>query len=195
MKPKDIVRFLISFFLIFMLFGSTANATTINLDYSFSLTTDGTNPYGLSAGDIVTVYTTLDDTEGYSDSGYTTHTFSDDPNFIGDTSDPSFAMSFDFGNTSFYQGDDDDWSYWPAVSISDADGSISVIDFLWTADDDSSMVSIGVENIGDPIILTASSMDGTWSITGTPVPEPTTFTLFGLGLFTLAGICRKRSLK
>lgn len=175
MKFKYIARFFISSFLVIMLFGTAANAETLSFyDYDLTLITDGTNPFGMNDGDIVTISITVDSDSGISDGGYTTHNYATD----GD----AFELSFSLGLEDFDETDDTLWSNWPAVSISDTDNLVNVIDFGSIRDN--YLVSIGVAGAGDPITLTVST-----------IPEPGTLILFGLGLFSLAGLQRKQSLK
>lgn len=189
MLLKKTTQILIGILLAVVL-ASTANADTMTMDYSFVLSTEGDNPYELITNDIVTASVTYNQANGSgtADSDRSMHYHENDADFV---------FSLVLNNVTYTDADDDWASTWPTVTFLTPEWLIDAIDFETTDSTKESLVTIGTDT-GTIVLTVVSTLEvndpGYWSITGTPVPEPTTFALFGLGLFSLAGICRKRSL-
>lgn len=173
MKLKCIARFFISLFLITMLFGGTANATTLYTfdDYKVTVYTDGTNPFGMNTGDVVDVDIEIfDSATAYTSGIYTTYS-------------TGLSLSFVLADgTDFDQEDDTWWSAWPIVTVNTETSKIDSIEFRTISD--GYVINIGAsdEDIPSPIVMTISA-----------VPEPGTFALLSLALLSLTGLQRKRS--
>ena len=163
--------------LFLVVFASAANAATSSID--LTLTSIGTdNPYGLSVEDMVTVLITYDETAGDdSTAGLSMYTYE---------IDNTFSIEMVFGTQTYHASDDESWPNWPSVTFNTTgtDWSINSIDFYVVDEDLDYWVKIETDNIGDDITLTAGA-----------VPIPNTILLLGFGLFSLAGLNRKQSLK
>ena len=182
MLLKKTIQFLLSVLFIAAL-TSTANASTINTSIDLTVSFLDDDPYyDLEDGDLVTIDITYDDAQGDNAGFFSMHM---------PQNDTEFSIEMDFGKDAggtvvTYTTADDEYG-WPLVSFDyDATtgiiGDIDTIDFYVVDDDLNYWVRIETES-------------GNIALTAGPVPEPATFTLFGLSLLGLVGLHRKRSLR
>jgi hypothetical protein len=171
----------------------------VNIDYA-----DSINPFGVSAGDTFIGSTTYDETllTGYIPGWYAYETLSpldSDDNFAG-----LIGLSIPLGNVTFDEMDDREYPYFPSVFFSLSDPNIGepigidlVVDIgdldgfeglYYTAYMDSFRV-----DIMDGGTIIDSVVEGSFDF-ATPVPEPGTLLLFGIGLIGIEVFRRKKFL-
>ena len=185
MLLKQIIRSLLIVFLLTIGLTGIGNTATLTGTQTLQVTSiNAGNPYGLFAGSDVFVNYQIDTDQGYTDSGYSMHTFALNPFAPFNSSDSSFLFDLTFGTVHYLGSTDDRWNYFPAITfntaVNPADWTVNTIDFYTIDDSRQHWISIGIGPQGGPIEVHAG-----------PIPEPATLALFGMGLLSLAGISRK----
>ncbi|TQV74442.1 PEP-CTERM sorting domain-containing protein [Denitrobaculum tricleocarpae] len=159
---------------------------------------DASNPFGLSAGDVVTAIATYDDA-GIPAVGASNLAFD---------SDPTFSLTITFGNFTFEASDDDDFgSGFPRFQFSD--GALTGIEFERDGFAFGGFTDLTVgeftgqtqwfleDNIGSVEVL----LEGTWDFANAVtepndavvvVSEPGSLLLFAAGFIGLCGYSRRR---
>jgi hypothetical protein len=188
MRLKKAIRFLLGV-LFTVVLASAANAATSSLSVDLSLSSiDADNPFGYdpSATNIVTVFLTYDDAQGdNTTAGLSTHSLDNDTEF---DIEMEFGINGIDSVAKTYTSIDDDFGWTPLATFNTDTGAdpwtINTIDFYVVDEDLNYWIRIETEDIDGDIVLTAGA-----------VPIPSAILLLGFGLFSLAGLQRRQSLR